>query len=245
MAKSWRIGPLPDSVRERDYHSGRETIALPREGAGGFHRVFGTALLFGPFFLQLLPLPLALQCLFPLLDIQFFCGAGVLPETQGFCELAGKCYRTPITVVVELVFGLNVDDPLPVLDLIGESRHCGPPRGSGCVGDRPTLRCRRPDGVSFRRRSFTQVFGYIVRLQPFQRHDCDPAGCLVRGFRRECLPRGHPGRRFRRRPCGSVVRAESAHLGGGQPIRLAPDLSRRRFPRKCKRWPSARAISTR
>lgn len=125
MAKIWWHGPLPNPVRERDYHSGGGTIALPREGAGGSHRVFSPPLLFGPFFLQLLPLPLALQCLFPLLDIQFFRGARVFPEAQGFCELAGKRYRTPIALVVEFVLVLDVDHSFPVLDLIGESRHRG------------------------------------------------------------------------------------------------------------------------
>ena len=99
--------------------------------------MFGPPLLFGPFFLQLLPLPLALQLLFPLLGVQFFRGAGVFPEAHGIRELVGKRYRTPIEVVVEFVLVLDVDHSLPVHDLIGESRHGGPPRGSGCVGDRP------------------------------------------------------------------------------------------------------------
>ena len=90
--------------------------------------MFDPPLLFGPFFLQLLPLPLALQCLFPLLDVQLF------------RELAGKRYRTPIAVVVEFILVLDVDHSLPVHDLIGESRPGGPPRESGCVSDRSERR---------------------------------------------------------------------------------------------------------
>ena len=50
--------------------------------------------------------------------------------------------------------------------LVSHLFHGGPPLGAGCVGDRPTLRCRRTDGVSFRRRQLTQARRTCVRNQP-------------------------------------------------------------------------------
>ena len=61
--------------------------------------MFGPPLLFGPFFLQLLPLPLTLQCLFPLLDVQFFRAAaavGTLPEQPEAVDLPPEPSAAPL-----------------------------------------------------------------------------------------------------------------------------------------------------